>query len=188
MRFDNIDELREWLTAVPINMAAWGRDGAKSVEALWQEIVLGETEIQADPPQRQVQLVEFVIRQGDKVLIEAAQELADGQIRQRDILPAEKMKVGEEVETAVRRGLGEELGVASEDVTILGGSYRQYQRLRDSPSYPGLPTHYSIHSFAVQVEGLPEGDFWRDNAVYGQDDPVKRHYWVWEPVSVFGNP
>ena len=188
MRFDNIEGLREWLMAVDINTAAWGKNGAKSVEALWQEIATGESQLQSDPPERQVQVVEILIRRDDKVLIEAAQELADGQIRQRGILPAEKMQAGEEVETAVRRGLGEELGIASEDVTILGGSYRQYQRLGDSPSYPGLPTRYTIHSFVVQVEGLPEGGFWRDNAVYGQGDPVKRHYWVWEPVSVFGNP
>ena len=181
MRLDNIDELQAWLTAVHINTAAWGQNGAKSVEALWQEIAVGETQIQADPPQRQVQVVEILIRQDDKVLIEAAQDLADGQIRQRGILPAEKMKVGETVDTAVLRGLGEELGVTSEDVTILADSYRQHQRLRDSPSYPGLPTLYSIHSLAVQVKGLPEDDFWRDNAAYGQGDPVKRHYWVWKP-------
>jgi hypothetical protein len=188
MKFSNIDELQAWLTAVDINIAAWGKNGAKSVEALWQEIVAGEAQIETEPPERQVQVAEIVIRRGDQVLIEAAQELADGQIRQRGLLPAEKMRAGEEVETTVQRGLGEELGIASEDVMILADSYQQYQRLQDSPSYPGLPTRYSIHRLAVQVKGLPEGDFWWENAAYGQGDPVKRHYWVWELGTVFGNP
>jgi hypothetical protein len=179
MRFSNIDELRRWLTAVPLDLSLWGKNGAKTVADLWQELVAGETQLQADPLQRQVQVAQFFIRRGDLVLIEGAQELADGQIRQRGILPAEKMKAGEDVATAVRRGICEELGVDNTDVTLIADSYQQHQEVLDSPSYPGLPTLYIIHSLAVQVQGLPDADFWRDNIAQGHGDPVKRHYWVW---------
>jgi hypothetical protein len=177
--WSGVEELRQWLTAVAIPTHTWGQNGTKTVATLWQELIAGETVLQTDPPQRQVQLVEIVIRRSDQVLIEAAQELAGGQMRQRDILPAEKMKAGEGVETAVLRGLQEELGVAPENVTIQANSYRQHQRLHDSPSYPGLPTLYTIHRLTVRVNGLPDSDFWHDHAAYGSGDPVKRHYWTW---------
>ena len=178
--WSNIDELREWLTAVAIPTVAWGKNGAKTIEDLWQEVITGETILQDNPPQRQVQVVKMVIRRGNQVLIEAAQELADGQMRQRDILPAEKMKTGEEVETAVLRGLREELGIAPENVTILASRYQEKKSIKDSPSYPGLPTRYTIYSLAVQVKGLPESDFWHDNEAHKQGDPVKRHHWSWQ--------
>ena len=178
--WSTIDELREWLTAVHIPIHTWGKDGAKTVEALWQEVAAGETVLQSAPPQRRVQLVEVVIRRGELVLVEAAQELADGQMRQRGILPAEKMKAGEDVETAVLRGLQEELGVAHEAVTTLTDTYKKIETLKASPSYPGLPTHYTVHQFAVQITGLPDGDFWVDNESHEQGDPVKRHHWSWQ--------
>lgn len=174
------EELRAWLTAVHIPTTNWGQNGSKTVTALWQEIVSGETVLQTEPPQRQVQIVEIVIRHGDQVLIEAAQELGDGQMRLREILPAEKMKAGEDMETAVLRGLQEELGITSENVTILKDSYEQHQTHKDSPSYPGLLTHYTRHRLTVHVPGLPEHDFWQDNLSHEQGDPVKRHYWSWQ--------
>ena len=51
MKFSNIDELQAWLTAVAINTATWGQDGAKTVEALWEELAAGETQLQAHPLQ-----------------------------------------------------------------------------------------------------------------------------------------
>ena len=177
--WSTIEELEAWLTAVPLPLRLWGKNGAKTVAALWQELLVGDCQLQRDPPQRQVQVVEIVIRRGNQVLIEAAQELADGQMRQRGILPAEKMKVGEDVETAVLRGLQEELNISPENVTIHPDSYQQRQLRQDSPSYPGLPTHYTFHSLTVHIEGLPEGDFWHDNMAHGDGDPIKRHYWAW---------
>ena len=181
LNWSDVAELREWLTAAAIPIRTWGHNGAKTVAALWQELLAGESVLQTNPPQRQVQVVEIIIRRGDQILIEAAQELANGQVRRRGILPAEKMKAGEGVKTAVWRGLGEELGVHREDVIFLPDSYQQRQSCHDSPSYPGLPTLYTIHSLAVQVAGLPEGEFWHDNEAYGPGDPVKRHYWAWRP-------
>ena len=58
MVWSSLDELRHWLAAVPIDTTTWGQNGTKTVAALWQELLVGDTQLQTNPPQRQVQVVE----------------------------------------------------------------------------------------------------------------------------------
>lgn len=179
-KFKNVQELADWLTAVNINTTFWGEGNAKSIDNLWDELKDGEVALQADPPLRLVNVAQILVRRGKQILVEAEQELEDGQRRFRNQPPSEKMKPGESyLETAVRC-FKEELGINPENVIMLTETYQQAIRESDSLSYPGLKTQYTFHIIEAQVNGLPQTDFWLENRAYGAGDPVKRHLWKWQ--------
>lgn len=179
-KFENVMELAEWLTAVNINTSLWGEGNAKSINNLWDEWRDGEVTFQDNPPLRLVHVAQILVRKGKQILVEAEQELEDGQRRFRNQPPSEKMKPGESyMETAVRC-LQEELGIQSENFRLLTETYEHTVRKSDSLSYPGLTTQYTFHIIEAQINGLPETDFWLDNHAYGAGDPVKRHLWKWQ--------
>ena len=90
--------------------------------------------------------------------------------------PKEKKKPGESPRGAALRCLGEELGLAGEDVT-LGETWITTEDAAVSPSYPGLPTHYIFRTFEATADSLPDEDFYRENSAPG--DPIRRHLWGW---------
>jgi ADP-ribose pyrophosphatase YjhB (NUDIX family) len=153
--------------------------GDKRPADLWGEMARGETVLRDDPPRREVSLVHVVLRRGDQVLMELAQELRDGTLRHRHIPPSEKLVAGETAEVAARRCLFEEVGLAAAAVTALEVVEPPTTSRLDSPSYPGLWTHYTIYTVEAAAEGLPDADFWRDNCDAGPFDPVRRHLWGW---------
>lgn len=170
------------------DLAAWlaehgfeSTGGPKVTSDLWAELSRGESALFDDPPRREVSLVRVMLRRGPLVLLELAQELRDGTLRHRHIPPSEKLIAGETAEAAAWRCLHEEVGLATAEVTalVLGGP-PMASRL-DSPSYPGLPTHYTIYTVEAAAPGLPTTDFWRDNHDAGPSDPVRRHLWGWRP-------
>lgn len=177
--FSSEQALRMWLAEKGIDTSQWGKGAAKSVANLWQEIMNGDTRLQDKPPLRLVQVTEVVIRDGDKVLVEAEQEFGNGSRRQRNRLPSEKMRLDENVREAALRCLKEELGIDSESVTFLDAPPAKYKLMKESPSYPGLPTQYTFYRLETAVTGLPTGDFWRDNAAFAHGDPIRRHKWRW---------
>jgi len=88
--------------------------------------------------------------------------MADGRSRPRNRPLAEKMRPGESVEDACRRGIFEELGPemgAQDRVEMKAESYEIEEQERDSFSYPGLLTRYVLHSMVAFVRGLPNTDF-----------------------------
>lgn len=172
-------QLYAWLQQQNIDVTQWGRGAAKSLAHLWRELQNGDAVIKTQPTLRIVNVVQVVIRRDDLILLEKAQEFGDGQMRYRNQPPSEKMRIGEDYLAAARRGLLEELGVASDDVAFFQDSYRQRHAVIESPSYPGLPTQYTFHQIEAAVSTLPATDFWRDNASYVKGDPIKRHHWGW---------
>ena len=90
--FTSSQQLVLWLGEQGIDLERWGEGEAKSVADLWLEILNGETTLHESPPRRQVQVVELLIVRGEQALIEAMQELANGERRYRNHLPAEKIK------------------------------------------------------------------------------------------------
>lgn len=170
-------ELRAWLARAGIDTETWGAGGAKGVGDLWREIEAGESQLEDDPPRRVVEVVQVIIRRGDRVLLEIEQELADGRRRQRMRPPSEKLKRGEDYAQAARRCLVEELGAKPADVALVPSTHRLEQQTLDSPSYPGLPTRYAIHEIEARADALPDEDFIRDNAA--GDDPCRWHRWGW---------
>lgn len=177
--FENIGQLKSWLAAKGIDISHWGAGEAKTVENLWAEIVEGETEIQEDPPLRLVRLVNVMIRQGNRLLVETTQEFGENQQRQRENPPAEKIKPGERpVETALRC-LREELQVDSARVEILAVSSEPQLKMSDSPSYPGLRTCYLRYDVEAKVTGLPQESFQTTETAHDDGDPVRSHRWEW---------
>ncbi len=182
LTFVNQAELEVFLVNHGIDTSMWGTGQAKHVHDLWNEISAGESRLIAEPLRRVVQVVKVIIRKGDQLLLEAEQELADGRRRKRRQPPADKMKPGEDIITAAKRCLLEELNVADEGLQVLAQTHREAVKLIDSPSYPGLVTLYTFHYVDAIVPGLPVSGFWIDNNG-GENDPVKRHYWVWAPAA-----
>ena len=182
-RLNNLKTLEQWLAQRGIDTSDWGTTGAKSVINLWHELLEGDVVLQDNPPLRVVHVVQIIVRQQGRILIEAMQEFGDGSRRYRNQPPSEKMKIDESHVDAALRCLHEELGVEETDVSFNQSSYKQMQAQADSPSYPGLPTQYTFHLIEAAVAGIPDSDFWHDNETYGEGDPVKRHYWVWQPAG-----
>lgn len=175
-QFANPDDLAAWLKAAGIDISNWGQGNAKSVADLWLEYASGESVFDDAPPARVVAVAQVIIRRGDAVLLEIAQEFADGRRRERLRPPSEKLKRGEEPLAAALRCLSEELGLSARDVVIENARPSTVQTV-DSPSYPGLPTRYRFTTFDAAAPGLPDEDFYRDNAAPG--DPIRRHHWGW---------
>ncbi|MEZ4711424.1 MAG: hypothetical protein R3A44_29795 [Caldilineaceae bacterium] len=172
--------MENWLLAHNINTTKWGRANAKAVADLWQELALGESRLQAAPVMRLVNVVNLLVHQNGCVLREAGQELGNGQIRRRDVPPAEKMRPDEGALTAALRCLDEELHVdesafLSEPIVVQTQTHRL-----DSPSYPGLPSCFTIHTVEVHVRGLPPGEFSTLNRAFAKGDPVRVHHWRWQ--------
>ncbi len=180
----DLEDLNTWLIRNGVDISKWGTGNTKSLADLWNELAVGDIEVRDDPPARVVHVVQIVIRKGNYVLKELEQELGNGERRLRNRLPSEKMKLDENCIDAALRCLKEELDVDSQDVSFVTPTCEQVEQVTaDSPSYPGLLTKYTFHTIEAKVRGIPNTDFWRDNAAFGAGDPVKRHYWAWRTVA-----
>lgn len=179
LTFENINQLNEWLTSKGIDTTQWGQGDAKSVENLWAEIGQGESQLQDEPPLRVVRMVNLIIRDGPRILLEAEQEFGENQQRYRGHPPAEKIKPGESQVEAALRCLSEELQVTPDRVEILAWSEKPEQVRQESPSYPGLPTNYVRYEVEAKVAGLPSDPFWTTETGRDDGDPVKNHQWLW---------
>lgn len=177
--FHTPTQLQTWLQEQGINLSQWGQADAKTIASLWEELQHGDCVLQADPPLRISHIAQIIISRGEKLLIEAEQELGDGRSRSRLIPPSEKMRPGEDIAAAAWRCLQEELNVEPGEATLHLESYRQRIRELDSLSYPGLRTRYIFHRLNADVPGLPNEDFWRDNQAFSLGDPVRRQRWSW---------
>ncbi len=178
-QIDNVHDLKIWLIQNEIATTDWGVKGTKSVQNLWDELVNEDAQLQLNPPLRQVRVTEVLIQKDGYILIELEQEFGNGDKRMRRRFPSEKMHADEDCTTAALRCLEEELEVSAEAITFLSPAYKRAKQTTNSPSYPGLHTQYTFYRIAVDVKGLPEEDFWRDNQAFEHGDPVKRHHWAW---------
>lgn len=179
--FETPSQLAAWLAEHGVDTAVWGQSSHKSITDLWQEIEAGESVLQAGPVRRLVRVAEVIVRQGDRMLVEMAQELADGRIRQRHLPPSEKIKPDEDVVQAARRCLAEEVGLPPAQVEVLSITALPERPAVSSPSYPGLMTRYAVYRVETAVTGLPAAPFWHENQAASAHDPVKRHRWDWAP-------
>ncbi len=177
-----LEALRASLLASGIALERWGTGQAKSLENLWEEILIGETQIQVDPLRRVLAgVVQIIIRRDDgRILIEEEQVLEDGRRRARNIPPAEKMLAGETYADAVRRCLREELRVNPDTAEILAHTHEVHYEERDSWSYPGLISLYPIHRVEVRVPGLPRRRFRTTEVADSSEGVVREHRWVWK--------
>lgn len=182
LTLNSMAELKTWLESKGIDLTHWGKGGAKTVENLWAELVAGEAQLQDDPPERQVQIVNVIIRAGNRLLVEGKQEFGANQTRFRGKPPAEKLKPGESPVEAAIRCLREEMEVNPSRVQILSWSQKPEQMQSDSPSYPGLTTTYLRHEVEARVEGLPAQSFTTQEIAHDGGEPVKSHQWLWQTI------
>lgn len=181
--FDSEEGMEEWLAGSAIDTVSWGIAGAKTVANLWHEYEQGEIIFRDNPPRRLVRVVRIILRRDGYVLYEIAQELSDGRFRQRQQPPSEKIIAAESQFAAAERCLREELGLDSRHIHLLNSMAEGTESVSESPSYPGLQTHYTLYTVEAMADGLPETDFWRENEAAGEGDPVKRHLWGWRRTS-----
>lgn len=183
IEFENDRVLEKWLASRGIDWEAWGSAGSKTISNLWNEYEQGEISFGDDPPTRAVRVVQIILRREKHVLLEIAQEFSDGRIRERELPPSEKIIFGESQFAAAERCLREELGLDSQQIHLLNSTAASYERVADSPSYPGLRTYYTVYTIEATAEGLPDSDFWRENEAVAAGDPVKRHLWGWRRTA-----
>ena len=176
---NGVEALQTWLHQEGIDTSTWGKSQAKSIYSLWEELEHGEVVLHKRPPLREVEVVQVVIRRNDKVLLEIQQELGNGVFRSRNIFPSEKLRSGEDYLEAAKRGLQEEMNLDPQEVTFVRDSYEKRRTTISSPSYPNLPTRYTIHKIEAAVSDLPTTDFWCANDGQAEGDPVKQHCWGW---------
>lgn len=198
--------LARWLSTrmISTRLDMWGVEpGTKNVTNLWVELAEGEITLEDScPPKRTVNVASVNIKnKSGQVLLESHQEMDDGSTRFRNRPLSEKMKAGETVEEACRRGICEELGLvlgSPDKIELFMDSYERKVEERDSLSYPGLLTCYVVHSVNAFVADLPETDFFTDEDEDGRINGnhgfsfsssgsrekavgVKRHFWKWVP-------
>jgi hypothetical protein len=173
-------ELRDLLAGEGIPVHLWGTGLTKRVDDLWSEIGRGEAALTTgSPPQRLVTCVRLVVRRGGKRLTEVAQQLANGEVRERRSPPAEKLLPGEDAEAAAFRCVEEELGVPRAVCRIFPGTHTEKTDASDSPSYPGLATRYLVHELEIEVPDLPATEFSTPEADGSGDSTIRTHYWGW---------
>ncbi|MFJ3666684.1 NUDIX domain-containing protein [Streptomyces sp. NPDC090106] len=145
----------------------------KSVSDLLAEVRAGESTL-LDGPVRRVEVVSLRVRRGGLWLTEVRQVLRDGSERTRAAPPSEKRKPGETVAETAARCVREELGREATAVDAASVSTREKHEV--SPSYPGLPSHYRLHTVDVEVPDLPDGAFSTEET---GDSAVVVHVWEW---------
>lgn len=182
---DNPVALDDLLRANGIDTSQWGAGRSKTVADLWAEIVAGETRLRTQPFRREVLgVVEVIIRKGDHILIESCQTFQSGLQRSREIPPSEKMQPGETALDTAQRCLKEELGLPPDAITSVVSIERTREKVRISPSYPGLTSLYPFHMVEVHVIGLPQHDFSTDEYSPKGQEKVMTHDWTWQLTSL----
>ncbi len=180
----SLQDLVTWLSKNQIDYQNWGTLQSKTIDNLYEELIKGECRLLDDPPKRVLSVVQLLIQQGGKVLVEVEQILCDDRIRMRSSPPSEKMKIREDWRQGALRCLEEELQINRDRVRILTGECHAQIKERKSVSYPGLLSTYYIYPVAVETPSLPEGDFF----TYEKSDPeadhlVSKHKWGWVPFE-----
>lgn len=180
-----MEQLKCTLEKAGIDITRWGIGQAKTLAHLKKEIENGETFLVSDEAGKLIRTVVvggadifYQSPDGKKFhLREDRQVFNDGRMRQRNLSQSvsEKIKPGEDPDTAVIRGIQEELGIEGEIVSIRVGTDDQ---IIESPSYPGLQSQYVIHRYQVT---LTEKQF--DPRGYVENQPDKNTYFVWEKLE-----
>lgn len=177
MNFQSPQQLEEWLSNHKIDTSHWGSGTAKRVTDLWHELASGDSELLQEPPLRKVQVVTLHVYQNDRQLIEAVQTFHDGRKRVRNRPPSEKIKRGETAKAAALRCLQEEVGCTTKNILSPPHLLKTESTHSDSPSYPTLPSQFTVTLVSVHVIGLPTDDFSTENRA--ENDPVRSTEWCW---------
>ncbi|CAN5609283.1 hypothetical protein BH23PAT2_BH23PAT2_10170 [soil metagenome] len=180
------DDIQQKLFDADIDVSLWGEGQAKTLSHLVNEINEGETLLEMDKTGELVRRVAvgradvfFTDTDGQTYrLREDRQIFKDGRTRRRTDIEAslsEKMKFHEDPETAMIRGIQEELGISGG--VALESTGTDEERMT-SPSYPGLTSEYTSINFKAL---LTEKQYKPEGYIERQQD--KDTYFVWDKVE-----
>ena len=179
--FSTSSELGEYLTEGGVDISGWGLGKAKTVDNLFDEVRARESTLQllGEKVYRCLQVVKLVVRLpgvADRHLYCYSQRMADGRMRDRNVLPSEKMYAGEVAVHAAARAVLEELGsireIRRDFIDVLLQTHVTWDEIVDSPSFPKLTTQYTLHQVEVVVPGLSPQAF-------STTEGKKEHFWQW---------
>ncbi len=113
-----------------------------------------------------------------KKLVEDKQIFTDISGAQRELVRgfeylAEKIKMGEEPELALKRGIQEELNIPPEGYTY--EFTNELQEEKESPYHPGLKTKYVFYVYQVNLKK----EFYNELG-YVEVEPKRSTYFVWK--------
>ena len=206
---DGEPALREWLCARGVDVREWGKHGNKSVYQLLVEVLSGHCRLlDTYPPFRQCAFVNTRIWNEDKkkVLLEIAEkpkkgsaEVKNHYLSQRvainDVTKDPNFSVDDIVSDSILEKLfNDEVSEMDRILPFNAGSlehWGQFSISFESPSYPSLPSRYTVMTTDVIVEGLPQGEEQFQSVEYEVDSlgnstlNVKtRHVWMWQEVDL----
>jgi hypothetical protein len=181
---ENVSALRALLQQYGIDTAAYGSQHAKTVAHLHKELREGESRL-ALSHGTLLRVVEpvfvsvYAVENGViKYVVEKDQVYADGRMRSRRMLLAEKKKPAEGWADCALRGVQEELST-TQGLRVSAQSYFAFEEEKRSLSYPGLLSRYVSHSVAIELTA-PSADLgmpgFRD---FETEEPGLVHRWVW---------
>ncbi len=170
--------LRSRLLSLGVHLELWGKDEAKSVEHLVEELNAGECVL--DGKVRTIRPVVLDVWYLRMQLRETFQIFSDLRVRVRELKfgsVGEKLRIGEGAKAGAWRALREELGVKNRHDTYIdplpGDEWEEL-----SSSYPGLVTRNIQSRFLVRLSKTyynPEG------YVERQKDKSTHFHWVHVP-------
>ena len=163
-----------------VDPSPFGQGEAKTLQHLLKEVKEGETvfEVEGGVLRRVISLVSIKIQSPyGGSLVEDRQIFKDGRVRERGLTAlAEKFKPGENPFAAAKRALQEELGVSAEiadTLTFLEGGTEE--KVKTSPSYPGLVSVYRVTNLSVELTIAAY-----DPAGYVEKQSDKSTYFSWQ--------
>lgn len=181
----SLEQLKEQLKKANIDIGQWGKGTAKTVEHLLKEIKEGETALTTSKRGellREVMVatadIYYTSPEGRRFKLEEKEQIFNnGRKRKRKLAPSisEKIKVDERPNRAITRGIKEELDVTGE---IKLQAIRVDEETIESPSYPGLLSHYVLHRFEAELSKEqvdPKG--------YTEKRDKLTTYFVWKPTE-----
>lgn len=180
----DVDALRELLIGHGFDLTHWGEGSTKPLEALWNELAEGESEIVSKMgiPTRRTNVaavdVYATLPDARYRLAENKQVYNGGYERERGLITSlgEKIKRGETAETAVRRAVAEELGIRTvKSLELVGEQLLE----RESATFNGMLSDLVLYLAKVEIDPSdfrPEG--------YIEVQPDKSIYFNWHEIGV----
>ena len=186
IEINSVDSLKEMLEEHSIDTYLFGKNNAKRLEDLFDEVKNKETELvkEGDSIFRKINALSISVNysknQRKFVLVEDKQVFSDGRERQRSPISSlsEKLKNGENIDEEINRALFEELGIKNKYDGIFLGEVKEE---KESGSYPGLLTQYSFLKYQIFLE---DEDFKEEGYIENEPSTGLTTYFVWKEIGL----
>eukprot|EP00929_Paragymnodinium_shiwhaense_P052279 TRINITY_DN26199_c0_g1_i2.p1 TRINITY_DN26199_c0_g1~~TRINITY_DN26199_c0_g1_i2.p1 ORF type:complete len:816 (+),score=177.41 TRINITY_DN26199_c0_g1_i2:196-2643(+) len=151
------DELEQVLETAKLEVGAFEKDGARTLEDFSNELLTGEASLLIRPNDRVVRFVDVVLLHlvrypGKEVLVQVGERQRNGREKPYERLPGAKRRPDENHFLAAKRIL-EKLSIDENAVVLQADGVKVLQEEEtDSPSYPGVLTIYRKCILSATIE------------------------------------